>query len=135
MVRQTDQAMAQVAEDLGVSVANHMGGPVLDPLGKPIGHQFVVELRPESMRPPEESWAKRLDAALQERNGDYKAKRTSDLILARPQVHFVPPGTFERWLKSRARLGGQHKVPRLTQQLGVVEALMEQGVQELSPTC
>ena len=135
MVRQTDQAMAQVAEDLGVSVANHMGGPVLDPLGKPIGHQFVVELRPESMRPPEESWAKRLDAALQERNGDYKAKRTSDLILAMPQVHFVSPGTFERWLKSRARLGGQHKVPRLTQQLDVVEALLEQGVQELSPTC
>jgi hypothetical protein len=50
---------------------------------------------------------------LQEVNSDYKAKRSKNLALEKPVVHNLPQGTFKRWLKSKGKLGGQNKVPRL----------------------
>jgi len=88
-----------------------------------------------SMRPPSEAWARRLDDALQAANGDYRAKRTGDLALVPPEVVWVEPGTFDAWLQSRGRLGGQHKVPRLTQDPVNLNALLAPRDRELSPTC
>lgn len=135
MVRQTDHAMARVASELGVEVYNYLGGPLVDALGKPVGHHYVVELHGDGLQPPADSWVRRMDAVLQGVNGDYKAKRTSDLVLSLPKVSFVPSGTFDGWLKGRGRLGGQHKVPRLTQEEQALNELLNIVVQELSPTC
>lgn len=134
MVRQTDEAMSQVARELGAQVYNYMGGPRLDDLGKPIGHSWVVELKPGSLVPPVESWAQRLDLALQVRNGDYRAKRSGNMVLQPPVHAWVPSGTFDRWLRERNRLGGQHKVPRLTQDPELLEGLIEIAKKEFSPT-
>ncbi|MGB0423856.1 MAG: hypothetical protein ACPGED_06025, partial [Flavobacteriales bacterium] len=54
-----------------------------------------------------------LDSGLMEVNSDYEAKRSADLSLGSPIVNVVPCGTFYQWLKSKGKLGGQHKVPRL----------------------
>jgi len=135
MVKQADDAIASVAKQLGTPVYNYMAGPQIDALGKPIGHRWAVELKPGSMRPPSEAWARRLDDALQAANGDYRAKRTGDLALVPPEVVWVEPGTFDAWLQSRGRLGGQHKVPRLTQDPATLNALLTPRDRELSPTC
>jgi len=55
-----------------------------------------------------------LDCALKSLNSDYEAKRYKDMALTLPQVHAVPEGLFHQWLKSKGKLGGQHKVPRLS---------------------
>jgi hypothetical protein len=55
-----------------------------------------------------------LDRTLREINSDYDAKRYQDIALQMPIVHNVPQGTFYNWMKKRGKLGGQHKVPRLS---------------------
>ena len=54
-----------------------------------------------------------LDLALAASNADYRERRAGDFGLQPPQVETVPPGTFAAWMKSRGKLGGQHKVPRI----------------------
>ena len=87
------------------------------------------------MQPSEAALAKRLDAQLQRLNGDYKAKRTANLALDMPTVRVVPSGTFDAWLEGNQRLGGQHKVPRLTHDEATFRAVLDASKQELSPTC
>lgn len=135
MEQQTDRALADVCSELGTQAYNYMAGPVLDDFGKPVGHRWVVEFQAGHMHPPAASLGKRLDAALQALNGDYQAKRTANLALLPPAVEVVPPGTFDGWLRSRNRLGGQHKVPRLTHDEATVLDVLEAGKRELSPTC
>ena len=135
MEHQTDRAVAAVSTALGVHVYNYMVGPVFDGAGKPVGHQWVVEFQKESMQPPAVAWAKRLDSELQALNGDYAAKRVAGLALQAPAVTAVPTGTFDAWLESKNRLGGQHKVPRLTDDVNVLNRILDLSGQELSPTC
>jgi hypothetical protein len=135
MEHQTDRAMAAVLTELGAQVYNYMVGPVLDGMGKPVGHHWVVEFRRESMQPPASALASRLDTHLQGLNGDYAAKRVAGLALHAPKLSVVPSGTFDAWLNSKNRLGGQHKVPRLTNQTGELDRIVKLASQELSPTC
>ena len=87
------------------------------------------------MQPPATALAKRLDEQLQSLNGDYAAKRVAGLALQFPKVSVMPSGTFDAWLQSKNRLGGQHKVPRLTNQTADLDRIVELADQELSPTC
>jgi hypothetical protein len=66
-----------------------------------------------------------LDAALCEVNSDYEAKRKTDLNLRLPQVTKVDEGTFERWLKNRQKLGGQHKIPRLKNDTIILDEILD----------
>ena len=56
-------------------------------------------------------------------NSDYEAKRYKDIALRLPIVHALSKGTFEKWLHSKGKLGGQHKVPRLSNERGYVEEI------------
>ncbi len=70
-----------------------------------------------------------MDGTLREVNSDYDAKRTGRYgILAMPLVHAVPSGTFHQWMKQRGKLGGQNKVPRLTNDRSYLEQLLPQAV-------
>jgi hypothetical protein len=61
-----------------------------------------------------EKFCQILDDTLREINSDYDAKRYKDMALTAPKIHFVETGLFEKWLKSKGKLGGQNKVPRLS---------------------
>lgn len=138
MVQQSDKAWAALSTQLGTAVYNYLGGAALDAQGKPVGHQWVVEFQQGKMQPEPRALATRLDRELKTLNGDYAAKRTGDLVLGPPQVHVVPSGTFDAWMKAKGRLGGQHKVPRLSMEATFVKELLGQVAdrkQELSPTC
>jgi len=76
------------------------------------GHEWVIEFirEPGDM----DEFISLLDNTLREINSDYDAKRYMDLALERPTVHSVPQGTFYKWMKKRGKLGGQNKVPRLS---------------------
>ena len=75
-------------------------------------HQWLIEFK----RPPEnlDAFADLLDTKLKEINSDYAAKRYNSLILKKPEIIMLPEGTFLAWLKEKNKLGGQHKVPRLS---------------------
>ena len=67
-----------------------------------------------------------LDRTLKSLNTDYEAKRAFDFILKMPDVRAVPSGTFYNWLREKNKLGGQHKVPRLSNERSFVEELLSQ---------
>ena len=65
-----------------------------------------------------------LDKKLQELNSDYEAKRYKDITLQHLEIVEARQGLFNDWLKSRGKLGGQHKVPRLSNSRDIMEQLL-----------
>ena len=65
-----------------------------------------------------------MDNALKEINSDYEAKRHKDIALRMPIVHVMPKGGFNLWLKDKGKLGGQHKVPRLSNDRHYVDEIL-----------
>ena len=86
------------------------------------GHEWIIEFNktPEDL----EQFTTILDKALQEINSDYEAKRQGDLALQRLIVHLAPKGTFNSWLKSNNKLGGQNKIPRLNNDRTILEEIL-----------
>ena len=80
----------------------------------------------EFSRPPEQlaTFVQALDEALRALNTDYDAKRTKDIAVTRPIVHMVERGVFRAWMKQRGKLGGQNKVPRLSNDRQYVDDIL-----------
>jgi hypothetical protein len=110
-----DAAVTAAAEAIGRGIKDYAVGAVFPQRdGEVGGHLFIVEFAEGS--PPAEaiiSFAERLDALLAEKNEDYESHRAGDYGMRAPAVHVAGPGTFAAWMKSRGRLGGQNKVPRV----------------------
>ena len=87
-------------------------------------HEWLIEFS----KPPEELtlFTHELDLALKSLNSDYEAKRYKDITLSLPKVHAAPKGIFYKWLESKKKLGGQHKVPRLSNSREFIETLLQQ---------
>lgn len=85
-------------------------------------HEWLIEFdkEPKDLN----SFRLFLDDALKSLNSDYEAKRFNNMILGMPNVKSVPKGTFYKWLKSKNKLGGQHKVPRLNNDRKYVEGVL-----------
>ncbi|MBX3102557.1 MAG: GH3 auxin-responsive promoter family protein [Bacteroidetes bacterium] len=122
VVGNTDMAVARACHLTGAQVAEYTAAPIFqDNQGKG-GHEWVIEFArvPDNLG----AFVSALDAELQTLNSDYAAKRYKDIALQLPRLHVVPPGTFHAWMKQRGKLGGQHKVPRLSNSREYVEALL-----------
>jgi hypothetical protein len=85
-------------------------------------HEWIIEFekQPESF----DAFCNVLDATLKEINSDYEAKRHKDIALRKPIIHMMPVGGFKNWLKSKGKLGGQHKVPRLSNDRKYLDELL-----------
>ena len=71
-----------------------------------------------------EQFVSKLDESLKQLNSDYEAKRYKNIALSMPVVHALKKGLFNTWLKSKGKLGGQHKVPRLSNERNYVEEIL-----------
>jgi hypothetical protein len=123
IVDNTDGALAAACSRTAAVVSDYTAAPIYFSDQGNGGHEWIVEF--ETPPPSLDDFAAALDAALKERNSDYEAKRHRDIALRPPLVHAAPPGLFNRWLKSKGRLGGQHKVPRLSNDRRYVEELLQ----------
>ena len=85
-------------------------------------HEWLIEF--EKLPDDIGFFTNTLDNALKSFNSDYEAKRYCNMILREPIVRVMPPQTFYKWLKSKGRLGGQHKVPRLANERKYVEEIL-----------
>ena len=90
------------------------------------GHEWIIEFNkaPNNL----EYFTELLDNALKSINSDYEAKRYNNMTLAMPTIHKAKEGLFYTWLKQRGKLGGQHKVPRLSNKRDFVEELLRLSV-------
>ena len=106
---EVEGAIAAAAEGSGASVREWHVGPVF---AGALGHHHLVV---EFDRPPADlpGFRRLLDADLCRRNADYAAHRVEGVGLPLPEVTVARRGGFEAWMRSRGKLGGQHKVPRM----------------------
>jgi hypothetical protein len=104
-------------------VTDYTVAPIFMENGDSGKHEWLIEFEtePESL----EGFIKQLDLRLQELNSDYAAKRSANLTLSLPEVRILPKGTFYNWLKSKGKLGGQHKVPRLCNERKYADDILE----------
>jgi len=112
IIDNTDRAIVLASEKTGAVVNDYTAAPIYFSDQGNGAHEWVIEFerQPEDM----DAFITALDASLQQINSDYEAKRYKDIALRKPLVHAVPNGLFNAWLKGKGKLGGQHKVPRLS---------------------
>lgn len=121
IVDNTDKAIALACERTGAVVNDYTAAPVYFSEHSNGAHEWLIEFEKEPHALQE--FVQELDAALRSVNSDYDAKRHKDIALSLPLVHAVPANTFTNWLSSKGKLGGQHKVPRLSNDRSLLEEI------------
>lgn len=122
IVDNTDKAVSMACEKTDAIVNDYTAAPVYFSDDGNGAHEWLVEFdkEPASL----EHFTAELDKALQSINSDYEAKRYKDIALHQPLLHIMPKGLFNEWLKSKGKLGGQHKVPRLSNERSIIEEIL-----------
>lgn len=122
IVDNTDRAIAAACAKTGAAVADYTAAPVYFSEAENGAHEWLIEFE----RAPHDlsQFVHELDAALKNINSDYEAKRHKDIALRLPTVQSVAAGTFAEWLRSKGKLGGQHKVPRLSNDRTYLEEIL-----------
>ena len=122
IIDNTDKAIAHACRNTGAIVKDYTAAPVYFSEKENGAHEWLIEFEkePDSM----EVFGQELDAALKTLNSDYEAKRHKSIALAPPVVKKIHKGTFNTWLKSKGKLGGQHKVPRLSNERLYIEEIL-----------
>lgn len=122
IVDNAERAITAACKMHHVSVRDYTVSPIFMHDNKQGSHEWFIEFDKE---PTDlELFAKTLDTNLRELNSDYDAKRTKDLALVQLTLRAVPTGTFDKWLASKGKLGGQHKVPRLSNDRTIVDQIL-----------
>jgi len=112
IVDNTDKAIAIACSKTGAVVNDYTAAPVYFTHSSNGAHEWLIEFEKEPANL--QLFTYELDAALKTVNSDYEAKRYKDIALRIPLVHSLKKGMFNEWLKGKGKLGGQHKVPRLS---------------------
>ena len=112
IIENAEQGILAACQSAGLLIKDYTAAPVFMSNNKKGCHEWVIECNSKPKYP--EEFIEKLDSTLRFVNSDYDAKRKGDLALGMPMVHFVEQGTFYNWMESRGKLGGQHKVPRLS---------------------
>ena len=123
IVDNAEQGLAYACEKTGAEVSEYTAAPVFMDANAKCRHQWLVEFakRPEDLQ----QFADLLDKRLQEINSDYEAKRFKDITLQHLEILEARQNLFNDWLKMRGKLGGQHKVPRLSNSRDIIEQLIK----------
>ncbi|MEJ2584343.1 MAG: GH3 auxin-responsive promoter family protein [Robiginitalea sp.] len=122
IIENTEEALRQSCARTGAAIAEYTVAPVFMSSREKGAHEWLIEFRtpPDSL----EAFGTQLDEALKSLNSDYEAKRYKNMTLNPPKIHVARKNLFYDWLKSRGKLGGQHKVPRLSNQRDLLEELL-----------
>src|SRR5690606_30672567 len=123
IVENADTSITEACKQTGAKIKEYTAAPIyMDESGKG-GHEWIMEFEP----PPDnlQRFARVLDEKLKEVNSDYDAKRYKDMALLPPVIHLAPRGTFYQWMRERGQLGGQHKVPRLSNERVYVDGILK----------
>ena len=123
IVDNAEKGLAFACEQTGAEVSEYTAAPVFMDQNAKCHHQWLIEFP----KPPKDlsQFAQVLDTRLQEINSDYEAKRYKNITLQPLEIVVARQNLFNDWLKLRGKLGGQHKVPRLSNNRDYIEQLLK----------
>lgn len=122
MIENADNAISKACNNLGAHIVDYTAAPIYIDENQKGGHEWLIEF--DKMPDNLEQFTIYLDNYLKENNSDYEAKRYKDMAMLLPKIHALPRGTFSNWLKNKQKLGGQHKVPRLSNNRDILEEIL-----------
>ena len=122
IIDNSDRAIAEACKQCDAVISDYTAGPVYFSEDGNGGHEWLVEFEKE----PNDinKFIEVLDITLKSLNSDYEAKRYKDIALRPPLLKTIPKGHFNKWLKNKNKLGGQHKIPRLSNDRVILEELI-----------
>jgi GH3 auxin-responsive promoter len=122
IVDNAERALEEACRQTEAVVSDYTVAPIHLTSREKGAHEWFIEFsrNPVSF----DQFLKLLDTSLQSLNSDYEAKRSHDLALLAPKIRVLPVGTFYRWLHAKGRIGGQHKVPRLSNDRTIAEEIL-----------
>ena len=117
----TDKAISEACSAFGVTLVDYTAAPVYMSDKNSGAHEWLIEFveAPKDL----DAFTVCLDKNLQSLNSDYEAKRHKNIALGLPVITAVKKGCFHEWQKSKEKLGGKHKVPRLSNERKLIEEL------------
>ncbi len=123
IIENAESAITEACKQTGAVINNFTAAPRYLADGQKGAHEWIIEFTktPDNRQ----QFLEVLDSTLRKINSDYDAKRYKDLALEAPLIHFVEEGTFYLWMKKRGKLGGQNKVPRLSNSREFLDDLLE----------
>ena len=123
MVENTDQAIAKACQLTQTEIVDYTVAPIFMDGKEKGAHEWMIEFKQN----PKDvvQFQKILDETIQSLNSDYEAKRYNNMTLNPLVINLARPHLFYDWLKERDKLGGQHKIPRLSNQREYLEQLKE----------
>ncbi len=121
IIDNADKALHSACKSTGAIISEYTAGPVFMGAASKGTHEWLIEFEKE----PSDlgKFTEVLDETLKSINSDYEAKRFRDINLIMPIVRSVPKGSFNNWLRSKNKLGGQNKVPRLSNNREFIEEM------------
>lgn len=123
IIDNAEKALEIACKKTKATIADYTAAPIYMGDDAKGAHEWLIEFENEPDNP--QFFVNALDIALCSINSDYEAKRYKGITLSEPVVHILKPGTFFNWMKSRGKLGGQNKVPRLSNTREYVDALLK----------
>ena len=123
IIENAEEALKQISKKTNAEIKEYTAAPIFMNGNEKGGHEWIIEFR----TPPKDLdyFTEFLDNALKSLNSDYEAKRYNNITLRMPKIHVARENLFYDWLKSKDKLGGQHKIPRLSNERGYVEELLQ----------
>jgi len=122
IIENAESALRKVSQLTNAEIVDYTAAPIFMNGREKGAHEWIIEFK----NPPKDlnSFTTLLDSALQEVNSDYEAKRFNNTTLNAPKIHHARERLFYDWLKEKNKLGGQHKVPRLSNTRDYLEELL-----------
>ncbi|MCK9639709.1 MAG: GH3 auxin-responsive promoter family protein [Prolixibacteraceae bacterium] len=123
IVDNAERAIMAACNETGAIVSEYSAGPVfMSDTARKGSHEWIIEFEkaPDNL----EKFTNALDKKLQELNSDYEAKRFKSVTLDGPKVVVANQGTFLQWMRVKGKVGGQHKVPRLSNNREYLDELL-----------
>lgn len=123
MVHHAECALAEACNATGAQARDFTVAPVFMTVDKKGRHEWLIEFEKEP--DDREAFVRLLDSSLCRHNSDYAAKRLETGTMDLPVVHILKPRCFFTWMEKHGKLGGQHKVPRLSPRRDFAEELLD----------
>ncbi len=123
MVENTDSALAKTCATLNCEILDYTVAPIFMEGKEKGAHEWIIEFKkhPDNI----DNFTELLDKNLQQVNSDYEAKRFNNMTLNKLVLHVAKENLFYNWLKKNDKLGGQHKIPRLSNSRNYLEELLQ----------
>ncbi|MFT4801992.1 MAG: hypothetical protein ACI93N_001767 [Flavobacteriaceae bacterium] len=123
IIENAEEALKVACEKTNATITDYTVAPIFMVDDKSGGHEWMIEFKTEPKNI--EYFTELLDNALKSINSDYEAKRYHDMTLSLPKINIADKGLFYKWLKQKKKLGGQHKVPRLSNTRWFIDELLK----------